>query len=131
MAKNQAAGTPSGKLQTYNLPDGACLQLKRPTNAVRRVLLEQPETNLRMLVELMAAACIVKMVLPAGYADNEADLEETFTEDTTKPDEIWARLDKLTLVDNQTLVEAFQTLNLPSTKMVDEIVAAIKSGKKD
>ena len=129
MAKNQAAA-PAAKLQTYNLPDGAVIQLKRPTNSIRRVLLEQPETNLRMLVELMAAACIVKMVLPAGYADNEQDLEEVFGDELGKPDEIWTRLDRLSLVDNQSLVEAFQTLNLPSTKMIEDVVAAVKSGKK-
>jgi hypothetical protein len=130
MAKNPVQST-NGKLQEFKLPDGAVAFLKRPTNAVRRVLLEQPETNLRVLIELMAAACIQKIEFPANYGDADEAVTQEFSEEDNKADKLWERLDNLSLMDNQALVDAFQTLNLPSQKMIDDVISAVKSGKKE
>lgn len=118
---------PMTNVTKYDLPDGAVLHVKRPTNAVRRVLVEQPETNLRFLMEMIAAACITKMEFPAGYSDNAEATAKEF-EGELKAD-VWKRLDELTLVDNQTFVEAFQEANLPTKDMLDKVVAAVKLGK--
>lgn len=117
---------PVSMFTEYKLPDGAVLHVKRPTNAIRRVLVEQPETNLRFLMEMIAAACIVKMELPAGYVGEAAETRDF--EGEPKAD-VWKRMDDLSITDNQTFVEAFQEANLPTKEMLDRVLAAVKSGK--
>lgn len=110
------------------LPNGAKISCKKPTNGVRRALLEQPETNLRFIIEIIAAACITKMVLPAGYSDNDEETVLEFTEDGVK--DVWNRLDNLDLLDTQAYIEVFQECNIPSPEMIKQLLDAAKAGKK-
>lgn len=112
----------------YHLPDGAVLHCRKPTNAIRRLLLEQPETQLRFLMEIIAAACIVRMELPENYNDEASDTSSEEFGDNVKAD-AWKRLDKLSLVDHQAFIEVFQENNVPTREMIERVVAAVKSGK--
>ena len=114
----------------YRLPDGAVLHCRKPTNGMRRVLVEQPETNLRFLMEILAAGCLVKMELPVGYNDELTEVSvEDFEMQEIKAD-VWKRLDKLSLLDQQAFMEAFQDNNMPTKAMIDSVITAVKSGKK-
>lgn len=119
----------AAKLTEYKLPDGAVVHTKKPTNGIRRLLVEQPETNLRFLMEIVAAACIVKMVLPGGYAEDVAEDRTVEFEGFEREKNVWARLDDLSLMDNQAFISAFEEHNLPTRAMVDSIVEAVKKSK--
>lgn len=127
MAKTDVA--PSQFTKEFALPEGAKLTVKKPTNGIRRSLIELPETQLRFIIEIIAAACIVKMELPAGYSEEYPDgttLE--FGEDSVK--DAWARLDKLGLLDTQAYIEVFQETNIPSPEMIKSLLDAAKAGKR-
>lgn len=111
------------------LPNGAVVSCKKPTNGVRRALLEQPETNLRFIIEIIASACITKMVLPEGYSEEHPEgVELEFTDEDLKT--AWNRLDKLDLLDTQAFIEVFQEHNIPSPEMIKQLLDATKAGKK-
>lgn len=111
------------------LPNGAVVHCKKPTNGVRRALLEQPETNLRFIIEIIASACITKMVLPEGYSEDHPEgVELVFSDDDLKT--AWNRLDKLDLLDTQAFIEVFQEHNIPSPEMIKQLLDASKAGKK-
>lgn len=111
------------------LPNGAVVHCKKPTNGVRRALLEQPETNLRFIIEIIASACITKMVLPEGYSEDHPEgVELEFTEEDLKT--AWNRLDNLDLLDTQAFIEVFQEHNIPSPEMIKQLLEASKAGKK-
>lgn len=111
------------------LPNGAVVFCKKPTNGVRRALLEQPETNLRFIIEIIASACITKMVLPEGYSEDHPEgAELEFSDEDLKA--AWARLDKLDLLDTQAFIEVFQEHNIPSPEMIKQLLDASKAGKK-
>lgn len=123
--------TPPGQTR-YVLPDGGVVFAKKPTNAIRRLLIEQPDTNLRFLMEVVAAACMVRMELPENYNEGEEppvarDFE--FYNANSKDKNLWTRLDELSILDNQAYVEAFQEQNLPTRAMVDAILDGIKKAK--
>ena len=111
------------------LPNGSVVSCKKPTNGVRRALLEQPETNLRFIIEIIASACITKMVLPEGYSEEHPEgVELEFTDEDLKT--AWNRLDKLDLLDTQAFIEVFQEHNIPSPEMIKQLLDATKAGKK-
>jgi hypothetical protein len=81
-------------------------------------------------MEILAAACLVRMDLPAGYNEtNDEAFVQDFELEEVKAD-VWKRLDKLSLLDQQAFMEVFQENNIPTKAMVDQVIAAVKSGKK-
>jgi hypothetical protein len=130
-AKSEAA--PVAKTE-YDLPNDSKIFTLRPTNKIRRLLANQPETHMRFFTEITAAASIAKIELPAGYnGETDADgkpVAARVVEFDQKSDagEEWARLDVLSIRDSQAFVAAFSEMNVPTQEMIGQVVAAAKAG---
>lgn len=112
----------------FKLPGGVVIEARQPTNRIRRMLVEQPEEQIRFMLETIAAACIKKMTVPAGYAEEfpEEQVFEFAESDMQTP---WKRFDDLSLMDVQAYTSAFELLNMPTKAMVEAIVDEIKKRK--
>lgn len=117
----------SNHVSIYTLPGGPELTVTRPTNRVHRILVEQPEQQVRYMLQTVAAACITKLVLPAGYSeDHEVVLE--FDPKDISP-KAYERFDDLALLDQQAFMAAFEELNSPTKVMVEAITKPIRDAK--
>lgn len=112
----------------FALPGGVVIEARQPTNRIRRMLVEQPEEQIRFMLETIAAACIKKMTVPANYAEEfpEEQVFEFAESDMQTP---WKRFDDLSLMDVQAYTSAFELLNMPTKAMVEAIVDEIKKRK--
>lgn len=129
MAKTTAEVTdlPKG-FKEAKLPDGAVVLFKRPTNKVRRLLIEQPDTLAQYLEETIAAACIVKITLPDGYEGEDENTTLEFDDKSTGT--AFGRLDALTIMDSTVYTRTFLDLNYPTRAMIEALVSEIKKAKK-
>lgn len=132
MATKPEAAAPAKT--SYDLPNDAVVETLRPTNKIRRLLANQPETHMRFFTEITAAASIAKITLPAGY-NGETDAEgkpvaARVIEFDQKSDagEEWARLDVLSIRDSQAFVASFSEMNIPTQEMIAQVVAGAKAG---
>jgi hypothetical protein len=119
---------PDAHTTSFKLPGGVVIEARKPTNRIRRLLVEQPEEQIRFMLETIAAACIKRMVVPAGYAEEfpEERVLEFAEDDMQTP---WKRFDDLCLMDVQAYTSAFELLNMPTKAMVEAIVDEIKKRK--
>lgn len=121
-------------LTTYELPGGPKLTVKKPKNQVRRLLVENPEQQVRFLLDTIAAVSLTELVIPAGYSDKE-ELKEgkTFTfdpEDKTLDATAYNRFDDLDLLDMQAFSAAFEVQNMPTKAMIEAITEQIRKAKE-
>lgn len=130
MAQEKAQVTTLSKhVSVYSLPGGPELTVSRPTNRVHRILVEQPEQQVRFMLQTVAAACITKLVLPAGYSDeHEEGLTQEFDPKDITP-KAYERFDDLALLDQQAFMAAFEELNSPTKVMVENITKPIRDAK--
>lgn len=115
-------------LTSFKLPGGVTICARKPTNRVRRVLMEAPDERANNLFEAIAAACVASISFPEGYSEDfpQETSREYAADDLATP---WKRFDDLLLMDTQAFVSSFELLNLPTKAMVESIVDEIKKRK--
>lgn len=123
------AGKPSGKTAVYSLPDGVKITTVRPTNRVRRVLVEDPAQQVKFMLDTIAANCITEMTFPADYDGNDEDGKTLVFDPKDIRASHYSRLDDLSLVDTQAFSAAFEERNSPTKTMVEDIIKAINEAK--
>lgn len=131
MAKSEtdAVVTAIDKFKTlYTLPGGVTVIVRKPTNRVRRLLVEAPDQRIQFMDETVAAACIAKMTLPAGYSETYPDGKdfEYAPDDLAEP---FKRYDELDLVDQVAFTIAFQHQNTPTKVMMETLLEQLKAQK--
>ncbi len=114
-------------LAVYKLPGGVTISLRRATNAIRRKLVEMPDTNMRAILDTVAAGLIAKIEFPADYLAEGAPASiKEYAADDMKA--VYQRLDDLDLEDTQAFSAAFDENNSPTRSIVEDIVKASKAG---
>lgn len=129
MAKPEADVAIIDKFNTlYTLPGGVTVMVRKPTNKVRRLLVEAPEQRVQLMDETVAAACISKMTLPAGYSEAYPDGKtfEYASDDLAAP---FSRYDELDLIDQTAFTIAFQHQNTPTKVMMEVLLEQLKAQK--
>jgi hypothetical protein len=110
------------------LPDGIKIEFRRAKNEVRRLIAQNPEERVESIFASIAAACLAKVTIPAGYDEGfDAELvREYAATDLEKP---YNRMDDWSMCDSQAFVSAFELLNLPTKALVEQLADAVKKGK--
>lgn len=129
MAKPEAEVTIIDKFKTrYDLPGGISVIVRKPTNRVRRLLVEAPDQRIQFMDETVAAACIAKMTIPADYVETapEGKTVEFTADDLTAP---FSRYDEWDLVDQVAFTIAFQHQNTPTKPMMETLLEQLKAQK--
>ncbi len=112
--------------QEYKLPSGVIARTRKPLNKDRRALLDSESANLRVMVELLLAECLVELEWPVDHEDKPEGELKTFSDlDKDK----WSRLDELDMSDVLSLTEAFGENNWPDQKLIKSVVEANKLKK--
>lgn len=115
-------------VSSITLPDGIKVEFRRAKNEVRRLIAANPEERVDSIFATIAAACLAKVTIPAGY--DQGFESETIREYAAgELDKPYNRFDDWSMCDTQAYVSAFEVLNLPTKALVEQLADGVKKGK--
>lgn len=133
MAKTEVTAV-SKFLTRYELPGGPSITVRKPSNKVRRLLVDNPDQQVRYLLDTIAAVSMTELVIPADYAlDDALAAGKTFkfNPDDEKLDaKAYERFDVLDLLDMEAFSAAYKAENMPTNAMVENTLSKIKKTRE-